>query len=72
MKIKILNKINNIRHNLGRAGILKKNKNIKYHIKSKFNNQKQTSIQSEQNKQHLFTRDRATSFGTAVPSSDFP
>lgn len=35
--MKILNKINNITHNFGRARILKKNKNIKNQIKSKFN-----------------------------------
>jgi hypothetical protein len=35
--MKILNKINNISRNLGNTRILKKNKNIKYQIRSKFN-----------------------------------
>ena len=29
-------------------------------------------FESKHNKQYLFTRNRATSFGTAVPSSDRP
>ena len=29
-------------------------------------------FESEHNKQYLFTRNRATSFGTVVPSSDPP
>ena len=31
-----------------------------------------TVFESEHNKQYLFTRNKATSFGTAVPSSDPP